>query len=158
LQYLLHAVDEHPEVLADRDQRRVLVVKLHAQRSVHVCQTSATAAAASSLILSASTIVTRGATPTGLARASPCLNKLLLPLLSAHGLKLGVPSPHQRATFISQTRCRSRTDGSSGWQTRRRTPTMASPCSIFSTAPCASSSVTSCFLDRLGLSETEKDD
>src|SRR2546429_7077108 len=31
----LHAVDEHAEVLADRDQRRVLVVKLHAQRSVH---------------------------------------------------------------------------------------------------------------------------
>src|SRR5260370_11875860 len=30
----LHAVDEHAEVLADRDQRRVLVVKLHAQRSV----------------------------------------------------------------------------------------------------------------------------
>src|SRR6266446_8758272 len=26
------------------------------------------------------------AMPTGLARASPCLNKLLLPLLSAHGL------------------------------------------------------------------------
>src|SRR5437588_10543738 len=31
----LHAVDEHAEVLADRYQRRVLVVKLHAQRSVH---------------------------------------------------------------------------------------------------------------------------
>ncbi len=31
----LHAVDEHAEVLADRDQRRMLVVKLHAQRSVH---------------------------------------------------------------------------------------------------------------------------
>src|SRR5260370_31597224 len=31
----LHAVDEHAEVLADRHQRRVLVVKLHAQRSVH---------------------------------------------------------------------------------------------------------------------------
>jgi hypothetical protein len=29
----LHAVDKHAEVLADRDQRRVLVVKLHAQRS-----------------------------------------------------------------------------------------------------------------------------
>src|SRR4029077_204023 len=31
----LHAVDEHAEVLADRNQRRMLVVHLHAQRSVH---------------------------------------------------------------------------------------------------------------------------
>src|SRR3989442_12120795 len=31
----LHAVVEHAEVAPDRDQRRVLVVKLHAQRSVH---------------------------------------------------------------------------------------------------------------------------
>src|SRR5260370_38130611 len=31
----LHAVDEHAEVLADRDQRRRLAVKLHRQRSVH---------------------------------------------------------------------------------------------------------------------------
>ena len=44
-------VVEHTEVARDRDQRRVLVVKLHAQRSVHRLRDFATA---SSLILSAS--------------------------------------------------------------------------------------------------------
>jgi hypothetical protein len=53
-------VREQAEVLADRDQRRVLVVSFTRSALFTVCQTSATAAAASSLILSASTIVTRG--------------------------------------------------------------------------------------------------
>jgi hypothetical protein len=42
------------------DQRRVLVVKLHAQRSIHRLRDFGNRGAASSLILSASTIVTRG--------------------------------------------------------------------------------------------------
>src|SRR5260370_39036916 len=36
----LHAVDEHAEVLADRDQRRVLIVNLHAQRAVELGRAS----------------------------------------------------------------------------------------------------------------------
>jgi len=56
-----------------------------------------------------------------------------------------------RSTSTSRSAC------SSGWQTRRRTSTMPFLCSIFSAEPCAFERY-QLFLDRLGLSETEKDD